>query len=692
MSHDDGAGSIVRDRYGVAHVRAPDPYALARLQGRAIAEDRAWQVEHARHRALGTTAAHLGTDAVDHDGFARSARLADTARRAYDLLDAASQDFLAAYAEGVADGLPVGAARAPEFARLDLRPGAWEPWTPIAVWLGIHVLFAGFPAKLWRERVLERLGSDGAALLHVEDPTAAASNGWLVTPGRTRTGGAVIAGDPHRVIEAPGVYQQVHLSCPDFTAFGLSVPGVPGLPHFGHAGDVAWAITNAAADYQDLYVEELRSVDGRLEARTPDGWAPVDHHDETVAVADADPVGVTVRETARGTVILDLPDGRALSLRQPTRVLALAGEAACGMDALLPLLRARTVADVDAALGPWVEPVNVVLAADRSGGTLHRTAGRVPVRHHTNRIRPVPAWEETYAWTGWADTQRAQVDGVAVMANEAGLAASLGVSFAAPPRADRIRTLLEERDDWDADAMAGVHTDVLLAPAVTLQARLADLEVADAAAAGVRDELLSWDRRMTADSTPAGRFAQVRAAFVRLLAAALAERADLDRSAELPRMYAPWVTPLPRLGYVVEAVWRDGLPGVDVDELLREALAAAAVEPATPWGDLHRLAPVHAASPTPGDPELGGDLSEPAGDATSLDLAGDNDCVLATSSVHGVDHRCWRGPVARYAFDLADPAASRWVVPLGTSGDPADPHHHDQLPAWRTGRLLPTHP
>ena len=58
----------------------------------------------------------------------------------------------------------------------------------------------------------------------------------------------------------------------------------------------------------------------------------------------------------------------------------------------------------------------------------------------------------------------------------------------------------------------------------------------------------------------------------------------------------------------------------------------------------------------PGDPELVGDLADPA-DATSLDLAGDNDCVLATSSVHGVDHRCWRGPVARYAFDLADPAA-----------------------------------
>ena len=39
---------------------------------------------------------------------------------------------------------------------------------------------------------------------------------------------------------------------------GLAFPGVPGLPHFGHAGPVAWAITNAMADYQDLYREQLR--------------------------------------------------------------------------------------------------------------------------------------------------------------------------------------------------------------------------------------------------------------------------------------------------------------------------------------------------------------------------------------------------------------------------------------------------
>ncbi|CAM5637986.1 Penicillin amidase OS=Streptomyces griseomycini OX=66895 GN=FHS37_001843 PE=3 SV=1 [Streptomyces griseomycini] len=51
-----------------------------------------------------------------------------------------------------------------------------------------------------------------------------------------------------------------------------------------------------------------------------------------------------------------------------------------GFSALLPLLRARRAADVDRAVDRWAEPVNVVMAADTEGGTLHRVAGRVPVR------------------------------------------------------------------------------------------------------------------------------------------------------------------------------------------------------------------------------------------------------------------------------------------------------------------------
>lgn len=179
-----------------------------------------------------------------------------------------------AYVDGVNEELP--GTRAPEFARVGLTPGRWEPWTPLGVWLATHILFAGFPAKLWRDEALRHLGPDAVGLFAADGPGTSGSNGWLVAGARTTTGQAVLAGDPHRYIEEPGVYQQIRLSCPEFDVLGLAVPGVPGIAHFGHTGTVAWSITNAMADYQDLYRERLRRTGAGVEpsARTASGTVP----------------------------------------------------------------------------------------------------------------------------------------------------------------------------------------------------------------------------------------------------------------------------------------------------------------------------------------------------------------------------------------------------------------------------------
>lgn len=94
----------------------------------------------------------------------------------------------------------------------------------------------------------------------------------------------------------------------------------------------------------------------------------------------------------------EAPDAPVISLRYPPRV---TGD--LGFHVLPALLRARTVADLDTALDGWVEPVNVVLAADTTGATLHRVAGHVPVRPHENRLRVVPAHDPAYAWREGAE-------------------------------------------------------------------------------------------------------------------------------------------------------------------------------------------------------------------------------------------------------------------------------------------------
>ncbi|BDH02974.1 penicillin acylase family protein [Streptomyces seoulensis] len=698
-----------RDAWGIPHLRATSARELARAQGRVTAIDRAWQVEVERHRARGTSASFLGASALSWDVLVRRARLDDTARRCFAALerrDPETADWVRAYADGVNAGLPEGAARTPEFARVGLAPGRWEPWTPLGVWLGTHILFAGFPAKLWREEAIRHLGPEAVGLFATDGPGTAGSNGWLLSGARTTTGLPLIAGDPHRFLEEPGVYQQIRLSCPEFDVTGLAVPGVPGIAHFAHTGTVAWAITNAMADYQDLYRERLRRTGAGVEALSPDGgWHRAARHVEVVEVAGEAAVEIEVIETERGPVIAGGPEGlgglegaetssagvrgpgadpgdasfpepygepaTAVALRYPPRVTE-----DLGFSALLPLLRARTVADVDRALDAWAEPVNVVQAADTEGAVLHRIAGRVPLRSRTNSLRLAPAWEAGHEWQGWHTPPYATLEnGVAVMANQRGPATPLGVEFAPPHRAERIRTLLGQRPTWSAADLPAIHTDTHLASAAPLLDHLAGLDALTPEATRLRESLLSWDRHMDADSTGAATYAALRTAVVRRLAAHPAFAA-LTEPPAYPEVLLPWMSLTARIGFALEHLLKaQELYGIDRRETVRAALEeTAAAPPAGPWSDSHRVAPWRAL------PE--GPYAEPG-------LAGDHDCVNCTTAVPGITDLAARGPAARYVWDLADRADSRWIVPFGADGVPGSRHHRDQLPLWLAGELAP---
>lgn len=253
------------------------------------------------------------------------------ARAAVAALDDETEAWLRAFVDGVNAGMDEGVSRAPEFAATGVEPGTWEAWSPAGVFLVQHVLMGSFGHQLWRRHVRSTLGEEGLDLLSHEGVPLGGSNAWALTGSRTTTGAPLIAADPHRVLEAPGIYQQVRLSTPSIDVAGLAFPGVPGVAHFGHTGTVAWAITHAMADYQQI--------------------AP----DESAFPHPLTPAGV---------------DGDI------------------GLSAMRRLLLSRTVEDVDAALDDWVEPVNSVLIAGADGRVRERVAGRTVTKGGTTA--PVP--------------------------------------------------------------------------------------------------------------------------------------------------------------------------------------------------------------------------------------------------------------------------------------------------------------
>ena len=566
----------------------------------------------------------------------------------------------------------------PEFAAAGVEPAPWHPWTPVAVLLSQHLLFNAVPGKLWRDRVrrhapqaYDLLCGDGSG---ADGGPGSGSNAWAVTGAHTASGAPMLAGDPHRVVELPGVYVQVRLACPEFDVVGLAFAGVPGVPHFGHAGQVAWAITNAMADCHDLFEEDLRRGPDGVESREADGWAPVHSHTERVLVRDGAPVEVEVVETPRGPVVVGGPDTeRALSVRSVTRV-----DGDCGLSGALRLLRSRSAADVREAWRHWVEPVNAVVTADADGTVLEFTAGSVPVRSPQHRDGAVPVSARDAGWTGRARPPRGpgRRPRRARQPRDGPDRARTAATSPRHDRADRIADLLRGRTGLDVDDHRAVHMDTLHAPALRLLPRLRGLEGLGEAAAAVRDQLLAWDGRMDADSLDAGRYAAWRAAVVRRLCDSswLAGLAEVD---DLPALFDPWLSVPLRVTLRLEQVLADPPDGVDVPALLAAALEDVAAQQPGPWGCPARPRPVRA-----------------SGHRARRRCRGSPCRATVTAS-----WRPTRSPTpttlvvqasaARYVWDLSDRSRSRWVVPHGASGSPGAPHHDDQQPLWVRGDLVP---
>lgn len=667
------SSEVLHDEYGIPHIWADSLGELAFAQGHEVATERAQQVELERLRSEGRTARHLGPAGLEWDRFAHRARIDEIAQRAYDGLDEETRGFVEAYVDGV---------------NVAFRDRRWMPWTPLGVFLVQQIQFGSYPSKLWRHRLRSVLGDAGPATVSSGPLAVSGSNAFGLAGSRTATGLPLVAGDPHRTFEAPNVYLQVHLACPEFDTVGFSFPGVPGVQHFGHTGSVAWALTNAMADYQDLYVEQLRRTDHGVEALGPDGWEPTEHHIEQVEVLDDEPEEVEVVITARGPVILGGPDEpEALSLATPSYRL---GD--LGMGALLGLLRARTVADVEDALEHWVEPVNNWVVADRDGTVHHRVRGRVPERDVANRIAPVPAWEARHAWTGWVTDLPGSDPGDAgrvVTANERGSAAYDRISshFAASWRADRIADLLDEGEAWSSATAMEVLLDARQLGGDALLDAVAALPETDPATgeatrevADVQARLATWDREMSADSTGAALFSAVRDALTARICAAQPLAGLRDGSTYGP-LHEPWLWLPLRVGQALPTLLGRGEDiGLDVPALLRDAVVEVARTDVGTWGDRHGYAPLS------GFAQFG--LDDDPVDVAGAALPGDMDCVAAMGWLPGTT-RSVRGPVARYVWDLADREQSRWAVPMGASGRPDSPHHTDQFQPWLDGTLVP---
>ena len=417
------------DARGVPHLFASSEEDLAAALGFVVARDRLFQMELQVRAGAGTLTELVGPAALAADSGTRHLGLSRAAERAWAALpDSAPGRRLArAYAAGVNAWIAAmtDAELPVEYKLLGKRPAAWQPtnalhlynrmgWTltyqpgehtrlAAAGLVGRQAAEAIFPVASPIQEPLQPSGSaeprfdaspipgpgtpdSGAAavlpLLPRQDDATAdaaiarrfASNNWAVAPARSRSGKALLAGDPHLELTLPSIWYEVHLVIPGaLDVYGVTIPGSPGVV-IGFNRDVAWSFTNTGADVLDFYRETVDDHERPQRYLLDDVWKDIEqreeaYHDRSGRVIRVD----TLRFTHRGPLMT--LGGDWVSMRWTVL------EPGDNVDGFLRGSRATTAAGfLDAVAATYFAPAQNMIVADRQGTIAIRSTGHFPIR------------------------------------------------------------------------------------------------------------------------------------------------------------------------------------------------------------------------------------------------------------------------------------------------------------------------
>ncbi|RME84006.1 MAG: penicillin acylase family protein [Caldilineae bacterium] len=740
--------TVIRDTRGIPHIYASNPHDLFMAQGYVHAQDRFWQMEFWRRIGAGRLSEIFGASQLDTDRFLRTLGVMRSAERAWEAIDDETRAALEAYAEGVnayieqhRDNLPL------EFRILALTGVSFtpEPWQPVntLTWTTMmaYNLGGNYEKELYRAELLARYGEpvmqeltaypyagDHPVILPtgvtwqkldlktvMQPPQIAGldlraedglgSNNWVVHGSRTETGMPLLANDPHLSIQMPSIWYENGLHCepvgPDcpYNVVGFSFASAPGVI-IGHNDRIAWGVTNAYPDVQDLYIERI-NPENPLQYEVNGRWVDMEVIHESIPVAGRDePVPLTIRRTRHGPIINDVPYGTESDWAYGWQPLALRWTVLEGnrvAQSVLEINKAQNWEEFRQALRTWDAPSQNFVYADVDGNIGYQMPGRTPIRPNHDGLTPVPGWTDEYEWAGFVDLDDMPhsfnpAQGYIVTANN--LVADLSRypfltrhEGAAGFRAQRIVEMIESKDKLSIADFQAIHGDNANLFARDIIPYLRDLPLDRPKVAQARDRLLTWDLQEDMDSPEAAFFESF---WYVLPDAIFADELDdmVRRDKELIR----------RLFAQPDSHWWDDIntPEAETrDEILIAALNDAydlLVQRAGKDPDKWRWGALHTATfrnETLGNSGIG--LIESIFNRGPFETSGGRDIVNATGFSNDRKRlfQVTSLPSMRMIVDLGDFGRSLTTNTTGQSGHPYHKHYDDQIDQWRFIRYAP---
>ncbi|MFN3586497.1 MAG: penicillin acylase family protein, partial [Moraxellaceae bacterium] len=360
--------TIARDEMGVPRIEARNDDDLAFGIGYAMAADRLAQMVSYSLTAQGRLSEMAGPTTRDLDVYMRTLGLRRIAEQQLAAASPRTRRLLDRFAAGVnawvfahKDKLPL------DFKMSGYQPEPWAPvnsmdiFTLLNVGLSLNLneelAFLSLAAKVGPEKAAWLIPSDGNPSLPAEEakklgdlpfaelarlaaPQAAvqrqlhqlflplqqaASNNWALAPEKTEGKFSILANDTHLMLEHPPVWMLMQTATPQLRAGGVAIAGIPGIVA-GYNGHVAWGMTMVMADTQDVFVEKLKTENGRTYYEYRGEWRPVSERTEVLRIKGQPDERIVVQETLHGPLLNAALAGRRVNDIQPPRtVVAAAG-------------------------------------------------------------------------------------------------------------------------------------------------------------------------------------------------------------------------------------------------------------------------------------------------------------------------------------------------------------------------------
>ncbi|WP_343531762.1 penicillin acylase family protein [Pedobacter sp.] len=437
---------IAFDDRMIPHVFAQNDYDLYYAQGYVTAMHRLWQMDFQTRFAAGRISEVVGAKAIEVDKYQRRMGMVYGAENSLEgmMADPHAKEMLLAYTQGINDyikslnrsNLPV------EYKLLDFKP---EQWTPIKCALLLKQMSAVLAMgsdEFYMTNILKKYGPAITKDLFPdypfkEDPIipvgtkwdftplpipatpksftdmmstniatkqkeeGIGSNNWAVSGAKTASGFPILANDPHLDLTLPSIWYQIQLHAPGVNAYGVSLPGAPGII-IGFNQNIAWGVTNVAADVLDFY--QIKFKDDKHQSYWYNNkWQNTKPRYEKIKIKGAADIVDTVLYTHHGPVVyFQKPSyGRAANVPTGHALRWIAHDKSNELKAFYLLNRGKNYNDYRKALPYFTAPAQNFIFASVDNDIAITPNGKFPLKWKNQGKFILDGTDPSNDWQGW---------------------------------------------------------------------------------------------------------------------------------------------------------------------------------------------------------------------------------------------------------------------------------------------------